>query len=51
VLLDAEKVYDWAVGKVDYEDDSGNLEELEDAPEVEVRGELPRYLPRRPFRR
>lgn len=51
VLLDSEKVYDWAVGEADFEDDSGNLEELEDAPEVEVRGELPRYLPQSPFRR
>jgi hypothetical protein len=51
VLLDSEKVYAWAVGEADYEDDSGNLEELEDAPEVEVRGELPRYLPQSPFRR
>jgi hypothetical protein len=50
VLLDSEKVYAWAVGEADYEDDSGNLEELEDAPEVEVRGELPRYLPQSPFR-
>ena len=51
VLLDSEKVYDWAVGEADYEDDSGNLEELEDAPEVEVRGELPRYLLQSQFRR
>jgi hypothetical protein len=51
VLLDSEKVYDWAVGESDYEDDSGNLEELEDAPEVEVRGELPRHLTQSPFRR
>ncbi|KAB0668255.1 L,D-transpeptidase [Oryzomonas sagensis] len=51
VLLDSEKVYAWAVGEADYEDDSGNLEELEDAPSVEIRGELPRYLPKSPFRR
>ncbi|KAA0889140.1 L,D-transpeptidase [Oryzomonas rubra] len=51
VLLDSEKVYAWAVGEADYEDDSGNLEELEDAPAVEIRGELPRYLPQSPFRR
>ncbi|GFE62605.1 L,D-transpeptidase [Geobacter sp. AOG2] len=50
-LLDSEKVYAWAVGEEDYEGDSGNLEELEDAPAVEVRGELPRYLPQSPFRR
>jgi hypothetical protein len=46
VLLDAEKVYAWAVGEEEYEDDSGYLEELEDGPTVEVRGDLPRYLAR-----
>ena len=43
VLLDSERLYSWAVGESDYEDDSGNLELLEDGPTVEVRGEIPRY--------
>jgi hypothetical protein len=43
VLLDSERVYAWAVGESDYEDDTGSLELLEDGPTVEVRGELPRY--------
>ena len=43
VLLDSERLYAWAVGDEDYEDDSGNLELLEDAPTVEVRGEIPHY--------
>ncbi len=44
VLLGAEKLYNWAVGEEDYEDDSGALELLEDGPIVEVRGANPRYL-------
>ncbi|KAF0221744.1 MAG: ErfK/YbiS/YcfS/YnhG family [Geobacteraceae bacterium] len=44
VLLDSEKLYSWAVGEDDYEDDTGELEELEDGPVVEVAGENPRYL-------
>lgn len=44
VLLDSEKLYNWAVGEDDYEDDTGELEELEDGPVVEVVGENPRYL-------
>jgi len=44
VLLDSQKLYNWAVGEADYEGDTGNLEELEDGPVVEVRGTLPRYL-------
>lgn len=43
VLLDSEKVYAWAVGEDDYEDDTGELELLEDAPVVEVRGVNPVY--------
>jgi len=43
VLLDSEKVYAWAVGQEEYEDDSGNLEELEDGPIVEVMGQNPLY--------
>jgi len=42
-LLDSQRLYAWAVGDDDYEDDSGDLELLEDAPTVEVRGALPRY--------
>jgi len=43
VLLDSQKVYAWAVGEAEYEDDSGNLEELEDGPIVEVVGQNPVY--------
>jgi hypothetical protein len=49
VLLNSEKLYDWAVGEEDYEDDSGELELLEDGPIVEVRGNNPRYLNSSPF--
>jgi hypothetical protein len=45
VLRDSQKLYEWAVGEEEYEDDIGELDELEDGPTVEVRGELPRYLP------
>lgn len=44
VLLDAKKLYTWAVGENDYEGDSGGLELLEDAPVVEVAGDNPRYI-------
>jgi hypothetical protein len=43
VLTDSEKLYDWAVGEDEYEDDSGDLEELEDGPVVEVTGDNPVY--------
>lgn len=43
ILLDSQKLYNWAVGEDDYEDDPGDTELIEDAPMVEVRGELPRY--------
>jgi hypothetical protein len=43
VLLDSQKVYAWAVGEAEYEDDSGNQEELEDGPIVEVIGQNPHY--------
>jgi len=44
VLLDSEKFYAWAVGDSEYEEeDTGNLELLEEGPVVEVRGENPRY--------
>lgn len=43
VLVDSQKFYAWAVGENEYEDDAGDLEELEDAPAVEVRGTNPVY--------
>ena len=43
VLTDSEKLYDWAVGEADYEDDFGEFEELEDGPVVEVVGDNPVY--------
>jgi hypothetical protein len=48
VLKDSQKLYEWAAGEEEYEDDSGESEELEDGPTVEVRGSLPRYLDRPP---
>lgn len=49
-LLDSRKLYDWAVGEDEYEDDTGELDELEDGPVVEIVGELPQYLPEPPSR-
>lgn len=46
VLLDARKLYDWAVGEEEYEDDSGALELLENGPVVEVTGDNPTYRSR-----
>lgn len=43
VLNDSKRLYDWAVGEAVYEEDSGELELLEDGPIVEVTGENPRY--------
>lgn len=43
VLTDSEKLYAWAVGEGEYEDDTGELEELEDGPVVEVVGDNPTY--------
>ena len=43
VLLDSQKVYAWAVGEDEYEDDPGTAEELEDGPVVEVIGQNPVY--------
>jgi len=43
VLMDSQKLYTWAVGEEEYEDDPGNLEELEDGPVVEVIGQNPVY--------
>lgn len=51
VLLDSQKLYDWAVGEAEYGDDFGEIDELEDGPVVEVRGELPRYLDKSPINR
>lgn len=50
VLLDSQKLYEWAVGEEEYGDDYGELDEIEDGPVVEVRGTLPRYLDRSPNR-
>ncbi|MDD2897782.1 MAG: L,D-transpeptidase [Desulfuromonadaceae bacterium] len=49
VLLDSQKLYNWAAGEDEYGEDSGEPEELEDGPVVEVRGSLPRYLDRPPL--
>lgn len=43
VLLDSERLYKWAVGEEDFEEDPGTLEEIEDAPMVEVRGTIPQF--------
>jgi len=43
-LLDSQKLYEWAAGEEEYDEDYGELDELEDGPTVEVRGTLPRYL-------
>lgn len=43
-LLESERLYEWAVGEEEYEDDPGVVELIEDAPMVEVRGTNPRYL-------
>ncbi len=43
VLKDSQRLYAWAVGEDEYEDDPGNLEELEDGPVVEVIGQNPVY--------
>ncbi len=51
VLKDSQKLYNWAAGEDVYEDDSGEAEELEDGPIVEVRGSLPRYLDRPPLQK
>lgn len=48
VLIDSQKLYQWAAGEGDYGEDSGESEELEDGPTVEVRGSLPRYLDKPP---
>lgn len=49
VLLDSEKLYNWAVGEDEYEEDEGELELLEDGPMVEVVGTNPRYHERSLF--
>ena len=50
VLLDSQKLYAWAAGEDEYGEDSGQAEELEDGPTLEVRGSLPRYLDKPPSR-
>jgi hypothetical protein len=42
-LLDSEKLYAWAVGDPEFGEDSGELEELDYAPVVEVMGQNPLY--------
>ena len=42
IMLDSQKLYEWAAGEADYEDDIGELDELEEGPVVEVRGSLPK---------
>jgi hypothetical protein len=49
VLLDSEKMYEWAVGENVYDEDYGDLEELEDGPVVEIIGELPEVLNKSPY--
>lgn len=49
VLRDSQKLYAWAAGEDEYGEDSGDSEELEDGPMLEVRGSLPRYLDRPPL--
>jgi len=44
VLLDSARLYNWAVGEEDYEDDPGEVELLEDGPVVEVNGNNPGFL-------
>jgi hypothetical protein len=48
-LMDSEKLYNWAVGEEEYEDDSGEPELLEDGPVVEVIGAIPRFHERSLF--
>ena len=43
VIADSKKLYDWAVGEAIYEEDTGELELLEDGPVVEVVGANPSY--------
>lgn len=43
VLLDSQKLYAWAVGDAEFGEDSGELEELDWAPVVEVVGQNPTY--------
>ena len=43
VLLDAERLYDWAVGEEIYEEDSEDFELVEGGPVVEIVGDNPKY--------
>ncbi|GAB4295290.1 MAG: L,D-transpeptidase [Desulfuromonadia bacterium] len=45
VLMDSRRLYDWGVGEEVYDGDTGDLEELEDGPFVEIRGSLPTIAP------
>lgn len=43
VLLDSQKLYAWAVGDPDFGEDTGELDELDGAPTVEIVGQNPVY--------
>jgi len=45
VLLDSQRLYEWAVGDAEFGEDDGSLDELEGGATVEIRGELPRTAP------
>jgi len=40
-MLDSQKLYEWAAGEDEYGYDDGSIDELEDGPVVEIRGNLP----------
>jgi hypothetical protein len=50
VLNDAQRLYEWVVGKEDLLYDYGDFEYMEDGPVVEIKGNLPRYLDKPPQR-
>lgn len=43
VLMDSQKLYAWAVPDSIYGEDSGDAQEIQGGPVLEVRGELPNY--------
>lgn len=48
LLDDARKLYEWAVGPEELAADDGSVRLLTNGPPIEIRGELPRYLPKPP---
>jgi hypothetical protein len=46
VLADSQKLYAWAASEAKHGTDYGTLDEMSNGPVLEIRGELPRYLPR-----